>query len=97
MASQAPDWLTVPEACAYLKISRGTIYRWAKLGHLKLYKLGGRTTRVQRSELDGMARLWQEEEASFAALSLDVFARDWDNDKDAIYDNWRELYGVPEG
>ena len=21
--------------------------------------------------------------------------RVWDNDEDAIYDNWRELYGVP--
>ena len=27
-------------------------------------------------------------------LSEEVFARDWDNDDDAIYDNWRELYGV---
>jgi hypothetical protein len=21
----------------------------------------------------------------------------WDNDPDAVYDNWRDLYGVPEG
>jgi hypothetical protein len=24
------------------------------------------------------------------------FADDWDNDEDAVYDAWRERYGVPE-
>ncbi|HUV87738.1 MAG TPA: hypothetical protein VMX79_11580 [bacterium] len=28
-------------------------------------------------------------------ISQAVLARDWDNEDDAIYDNWRELYGVP--
>jgi hypothetical protein len=28
-------------------------------------------------------------------ISEEVLSRDWDNDDDAIYDNWRELYGVP--
>ena len=35
-------------------------------------------------------------EHDWSALSVAAFAEDWDNDKDAIYDNWRELYGVPE-
>lgn len=35
------------------------------------------------------------EEADWAAMSLSTFQRDWDNAEDAIYDNWRELYGVP--
>jgi len=30
-------------------------------------------------------------------LSEANFAIDWDNEKDAVYDNWRELYGVREG
>jgi len=29
------------------------------------------------------------------ALSLDIFQRDWDNVEDAVYDDWREHYGVP--
>ena len=33
----------------------------------------------------------------WAALSEASLRRVWDNDEDAIYDNWRELYGVPEG
>jgi len=36
-----------------------------------------------------------EEETDWAAMSLSTFQRDWDNAEDAIYDNWRELYGVP--
>jgi hypothetical protein len=35
------------------------------------------------------------EEADWTAMSLSTFQRDWDNAEDAIYDNWRELYGVP--
>ncbi len=36
-----------------------------------------------------------EEKADWATMSLSTFQRDWDNAEDAIYDNWRELYGVP--
>jgi hypothetical protein len=48
----------------------------------------------------GTARAIPEEEAEeqrwgeAAAMS---FAKDWDNEQDAIYDNWREHYHVPEG
>jgi len=31
----------------------------------------------------------------YTLMSQATLARDWDNDDDAIYDNWRELYGVP--
>ena len=29
-----------------------------------------------------------------AAASQEAFAEIWDNDEDAVYDHWRELYGV---
>ncbi len=35
------------------------------------------------------------DEANWSAMSLDTFQRDWDNAEDVMYDNWRELYGVP--
>jgi hypothetical protein len=35
------------------------------------------------------------DEANWSAMSLNSFQRDWDNAEDAIYDNWREAYGVP--
>jgi hypothetical protein len=35
------------------------------------------------------------ERAAWSNLSTEPLNRVWDNDEDAIYDNWRELYGVP--
>ncbi|MBE2235337.1 MAG: hypothetical protein IAE85_17715 [Anaerolinea sp.] len=30
-------------------------------------------------------------------LSEPSLLRIWDNDSDAVYDNWRDIYGLPEG
>ena len=38
-----------------------------------------------------------EAKLAWLRLSEGAFASDWDNDLDAIYDNWRQLYGVEEG
>jgi hypothetical protein len=35
------------------------------------------------------------DEANWSAMSLDTFQSDWDNAEDAVYDNWKELYGLP--
>jgi len=37
-----------------------------------------------------------DDEVDFAAASEAAFAEVWDNEEDAIYDRWRELYDVPE-
>lgn len=34
------------------------------------------------------------EEADWMALGLETFQRDWDNDEDAIYDNWQAHYDL---
>lgn len=34
------------------------------------------------------------EEADWMALGLEAFQRDWDNDEDAIYDNWQAHYDL---
>jgi len=39
------------------------------------------------------ARL-KEERHEWHTASAEAFTRVWDNEHDAIYDNWRELYGV---
>ncbi len=38
-----------------------------------------------------------QERAEWSRLSEAALRRVWDNEQDAVYDNWRELYGVPEG
>lgn len=35
------------------------------------------------------------EQRGWSFLSEASLQRIWDNEEDAIYDNWRELYGVP--
>ena len=38
-----------------------------------------------------------EESADWQSLGLKAFEAEWDNPSDAIYDDWRTLYGVPAG
>ena len=38
-----------------------------------------------------------DERTKWHRLSEPSLSRLWDNDKDAAYDDWRTLYGVPEG
>ena len=98
------------EAADYLRVSRDTIYRWAREGRLTLYKLG-KLTRLKRSELDKLiapkgAGVEKEKEKEkekkkeevdpWTALSQEAFS-DWDNPEDAVYDRWEELYGLREG
>ena len=39
----------------------------------------------------------RDERQLLTAVSEESLARVWENDRDAAYDNWRELYGVPTG
>ena len=38
----------------------------------------------------------EEERRIWQALTMKSLARVWDNEADAVYDNWRELYGVSD-
>lgn len=37
------------------------------------------------------------DDRAWSSASADALARVWDNDDDAVYDNWRELYDVSAG
>ncbi len=37
----------------------------------------------------------QAERRGWSLLSDDALRRVWDNEEDAAYDNWQELYGAP--
>ena len=39
----------------------------------------------------------KEEDKGWSELAISSFAKDWENEKDAIYDNWEEIYGVSKG
>ena len=38
----------------------------------------------------------EAQEREWSAGAVTSFANDWENDQDAVYDNWREHYHVPE-
>ncbi|MGQ9734805.1 MAG: helix-turn-helix domain-containing protein [Candidatus Bipolaricaulia bacterium] len=91
------EWLTVAEAADYLRVSRDTVYRWAREGRITLYKLGG-LTRLKHRELEALIAPKAKGKGvdPWTALSQEAFS-DWDNPEDAIYDRWEELYGLSEG
>ena len=39
----------------------------------------------------------EEKDKEWSQLAMTSFAEDWENDKDSIYDNWRDHYHVSEG
>jgi excisionase family DNA binding protein len=93
----ADAFLPVREVAQSLQVSARTVRRWIRLGYLPALKIGN-TVRI--SERD-VARLPETHphspEPGMAAASDEVFESTWDNDEDAVYDNWRALYGVQEG
>ena len=46
---------------------------------------------------DSVAAYEVETEVDWQKLGLAAFEKEWDNPEDAIYDNWREQYGVSTG
>ena len=38
----------------------------------------------------------EAQEREWSAGAVTNFAKDWDNEPDAIYDDWRDQYHVPE-
>jgi len=52
------DYYTVSQAAARLGVSRITIWRWIRDGHLPAMRLGPRTTRIKREDLErALARM----------------------------------------
>lgn len=50
---------------------------------------------VARYLLDSVLPKEMDDETDWQNLGLVAFEKEWDNEEDAIYDNWREIYGVP--
>jgi hypothetical protein len=49
------------------------------------------------SVVKGFIEDTREADTAFTRLAESAFVADWDNDKDATYDNWQERYGVSNG
>jgi excisionase family DNA binding protein len=50
-AVESPDFVTMTQACRYVKISRRTLYNWIAQGKLTVYRSAGGLIRLDRREL----------------------------------------------
>jgi len=75
--------------------------RAARLSHLAQRQGVSEDTVVEKALdiLFSLADLFDEEaeRRAWQRLSEASLWRLWDNEQDAVYDNWRVIYGVPEG
>ena len=93
-------YYTLEEAAGMLKLHPQTLRRWIRQGKLPA-KRYGKQFRLRREDFEQVARSnapqASEETDHFDQLALASMAELWDNEEDAIYDNWRTLYNVTEG
>src|SRR6266508_5941661 len=93
-------YYTLEEAAAMLKLHLQTLRRWIRQGKLPARRFG-RQFRLRREDFERAAQPADpketEEANHFDHLALASMTELWDNEEDAIYDDWRRLYGVAEG
>jgi excisionase family DNA binding protein len=95
-------YLTMEETAATLRVSERTVRRWIARGLLAVQKVGGTVRVPSEAVLGGRSGLPQPRkgrppktaETALSALSDGVFTETWDNPEDAVYDRWREIYGI---
>ena len=51
---------------------------------------------LRRKQQETAMREAPAQERDWAAVAASSFAKDWENEEDAIYDNWQEHYHVPK-
>ena len=87
------EYYTLEEAAKLLKLHPQTLRRWIHQGRLRTKRFG----KQYRLRLEEIERVAQSSAENFDRLALASLATLWDNEEDAIYDDWKELYGVEEG
>lgn len=56
MSAPRKAYYTVPAAAKLLDVSPSTIWRWIQGGHLMAYRVGPRTIRIRRDDLETLVR-----------------------------------------
>ena len=95
-----PAYYTVEEAAELLKLHPQTLRRWIHQGKLAARRFGSqyrlRPEDIQRAALPAVPR-GAAGIRPLDRMALASLAELWDNEEDAVYDHWRELYDVREG
>ena len=92
-------YYTVTEAASLLNRHPETLRRWIREGRLPARRSG----RQFRLKLDDIRQTAPASPGNrpvpdaLDGMALGSLVELWDNEEDAVYDNWRELYGVDAG
>jgi excisionase family DNA binding protein len=92
-------YFTLDEAASILKLHPQTLRRWIRQGRLFARRVG-KQFRLRREDIERAvqpASANVEELSAFEQAALASLADVWDNEEDAIYDRWKELYGDAKG
>jgi len=92
-------YYTLEEAAQMLKLHPQTLRRWIRSGKLSARRFGNQF-RLRPEDIERAAQPALPEETEdlghFDQMALASLSELWDNEEDAIYDNWRELYGAEQ-
>ncbi len=89
---------TLEEAATLLRLHPQTLRRWIRQGKLSAQRVG-KQWRLRRQDLERAIQPTApnaQELSGFEQAALTSLADVWDNAEDALYDHWKELYGVPK-
>lgn len=91
-------YYTLGEAAAMLKVHVQTLRRWIREQKLPARECG-RQYRLTAADIEQLVRpsRGDDERDSFDDVAMAGLTELWDNEADAIYDDWKALYGVEEG
>ncbi len=94
---ERPLFFTPGEFAALIRVSPRTVRRWIRGEELPARRFGRQLRIPAQAQEDFASVAPGDKEQDWAGLAGDSFAKDWDNEKDAAYDGWRERYGLPKG
>jgi excisionase family DNA binding protein len=104
--SMEARYLSIRDTARHLHVSDRTVRRWIARGILRAIRLG-KTIRIEAKALDRLPKIApplrtgrsqdRREGSDYSLVSEEVLWKTWNNPGDAVYDNWREIYGVRQG
>jgi excisionase family DNA binding protein len=100
------SYISIRDTARQMRVSQRTVRRWISRGILGAIRLG-RTVRIDSKALGrlpkitphskGGRRPYRREVMDYSLVSEEILWKTWNNPGDAVYDNWRDIYGVRQG
>jgi excisionase family DNA binding protein len=92
-------YYTLEESAKLLKLHPQTLRRWIRQGRLRAKRFG-KQFRLRLEDIEQAAQPIFPEAgvlSHFDRMALASLAQLWENEEDAVYDDWKEIYDAKEG